>query len=90
MAEERGHRVERLYAFLAEHGDGCEGIVGVMNAGAWVPLVGGDMDRMVSLWPLAEAVARETGLTLRLVEFSQRQEVDTIAPGLRETAGTPQ
>ena len=73
-------RIDSLYAFVAEDtGSGDEGIIGAKTAEGWMPLVGADMARVKSLRPLAEAIARETGKTIKLLHFETRREVEIIA-----------
>jgi len=73
-------RIDSLYAFVAEDsGPDDEGIVGAQTSGGWMPLVGADMARVKSLRPLAEAIARQTGKTIKLLHFETRRELEIIS-----------
>jgi hypothetical protein len=66
-----GFRITRLWAYIAIHSDGDEGVIGVMNRGEWLPLVAADRTRLDALRPYAEDVAAKSGMTVRLVRFDQ-------------------
>ena len=70
-----------LYAYLAEDaGPDDEGIA-AHSAGRWMmPLVGADADRISSLRPAAEGVARLLGRPVRLVRFTGREDLGVIMP----------
>ena len=73
-------RIDCLYAFVAEDsGPDDEGIVGAKTIDGWMPLVGADMARVKSLRPLAEAIARQTGKTIKLLHFETRRELEIIS-----------
>ncbi len=77
-------RIDKMYAFVMEDtGPDDEGIIGAMapNSGQWMPLVGGDMERMESLKPVAAAVARAAGKRLKLLVFDNRTEVSLEREG---------
>ena len=71
-----------MFAFIAvdpEGGD--EGVVGVMKPnGEWVPLVGADMDRVVSLKPVAKQIARQTGREITIRYFANVVDMEKITP----------
>ena len=76
-------RIEELYAYIAhEKGDpDDEGLTAMMIRGdQWSPMVGADMERMMSLKPLAQGMATTTGQKITLVKFSVRTELETIEP----------
>lgn len=72
-------QIDSLYAFVAEDSPGDEGIIGAKTAEGWLPLVGADMARVESLRPLAQALAQQTGKTIKLLHFETRREVEIIA-----------
>jgi hypothetical protein len=43
-------------------------------------MVGGDMDRIYSLRPYVEHVAHISGKTVKLVKFTNREELEVIKP----------
>ena len=75
-----GYRIDRLFAYVAEDGDG-EGLVGapIGSGGSLMPLVGADAERMLSLRPFARTLARAVpGRRIRLVRFDVRTEIEEI------------
>jgi hypothetical protein len=73
-------RIEELWAFIAENETG-EGLAGFWDPNSgWMPMVAADERRVISLRPMAERIARESGKPIRLVRFHVRTEVETIDP----------
>lgn len=63
-------RITEMFAFVAEEKPGEEGVMGLRAPnGDWYPLVGADVERAVSLKPLAEEVARQSGRPYRCLHF---------------------
>jgi hypothetical protein len=75
-----GFVIRDLYAFLAVHADGDEGVVGAQLGDRWLPLVVADPMLLEILRPIAQAAAREIGVTIRLVRFTQREELEVLRP----------
>lgn len=73
-------RIDQMYAFVATDKDGTEGIVGAATANGWMPLVGADMERVDQLRPLVKEIAKATNVTVRLLRFSVREELEVITP----------
>lgn len=74
-------KIERIWAFVSvDPADNNEGVAAATIHGAFMPLIAADQARLDSLRPYARAIARASGMTLRLVEFSQRTVVEEIAP----------
>lgn len=72
-------RIEEMFAFVAEDsGPDDEGIVGMNMGAGWMPLVGADMARVESLKPIARGIAMQTGKKIRLLHFSQREELGDV------------
>lgn len=68
-------RIERLWGFLAVDNDGNEGVTGgnLGPGGTFIPFIGADEDRIKSLRPYVEQMAKMTpGVTIRFVEFTGR------------------
>lgn len=76
MAKGVGFVINDIYAYLAVAGDGDEGIVGFGGT----PLIAADLTRLHETRPIAEAIAKQTGITIRLVRFTTRTELDVIEP----------
>ena len=72
-------RIESMYAFIAEDsGPDDEGVIGMHTGAGWVPLVAADMARVESLRPFAASIARTTRKPVKLVHFTQRQDIEII------------
>jgi hypothetical protein len=73
-------RIDRIWAYLSRDVDGNEGVCAapIGPAGMCVPMIAADEKRLVSLTPIAELLARSSGLTIVLVEFSERSELREI------------
>ena len=70
-----------MFAYIAEdEGPDDEGVIAHLVNGTWMPMVGGDMERMESLRNIAEQTAQTTGQTIKLVKFSTRTELEVINP----------
>jgi hypothetical protein len=67
-------RIEKIWAYIAVDSNGNEGICGFISNGRVVPMIGADEDRIKSLEPLAQELAKSTGCPIKLVSFSNRIE----------------
>jgi hypothetical protein len=69
-------KIEELFAFVAEDAEG-EGLMGFKMPGAntMMPMVGGDMKRVASLYPIAEHISKITGKPFRVLKFSTRKDI---------------
>lgn len=71
--------INEIWAFLSvDKKDKTEGVIGMMTPNGWVPFIAADAARLTSLMPQVEDMVRETGMTIRLVKFTNREEVRTI------------
>jgi hypothetical protein len=73
-----GQAINALYAWVATEPDGGEGICSAQLGDIHMPLVGADMERMLSLRPFAEAAHLATGYPVRLVQFSKRVDLEVL------------
>lgn len=76
-----GFRIGKVTAFVVvDENDDAEGIIAFMDStGLWHPMIGADEDRIRSLRPVAEDLARRSGAReLKLVQFDNRTVVETI------------
>jgi len=72
-------RIKEIFAFVAEDsGPDDEGITAMQVGHTWIPMVGADMARVDSLRPLVSKIARRTGKPVKLLRFSQREELEVI------------
>lgn len=72
-------KIEKMYAYITLEGE-QEGVIGFHSGMGWVPLVGADTDRAKSYRPVAQDIANRTGKEVKLIFFSQREEVEVIKP----------
>lgn len=73
-------RIDEMYAFITEdNGPEDEGIIGIKTPGGiWMPLVGADMERIESLRLVARDISRNLGKPVRLIRFTNREELELI------------
>lgn len=72
-------KITELFVFIAEDkGSDGEGIVAGKLGDAWIPLMGADMKRIDALRPMAAMTAKLTGKKIRLVHFTQREDMEVI------------
>lgn len=78
-------RIEEMYAFIVEDtSPDDEGVIAIQSPPGtdgttlWLPLVGADMARINSLRPTALGIARQLGKPVKLVHFSNRQDLEII------------
>lgn len=74
-----GQSIDALYAWVATDSDGGEGVCSAQIGDVHMPLVGADIDRMKSLRPYAQTLRAATGYPVRLVRFSQRDDLEELA-----------
>jgi hypothetical protein len=74
--------IDALYASVATEPDGSEGLCGasmmLQGREMFVPLVGADRARVVSYRPYAEMTRAASGLPIRLLRFTRREELETL------------
>lgn len=82
--------IDEVYCFIGEDDEG-EGITGFHTKSGWMPMVGADKERVDSLRPMAEELARATGKRIVLTRFTTRTELEVIDPNVgresRDLAG---
>jgi len=64
-------KIESMYAFIAiDPRDGDEGVIAFQTpSGMMMPMIGADMARVKSLIPMAEAIAKQTGIDYEIRYF---------------------
>lgn len=70
-------RIDEMFAYIATDETG-EGIPAMPISGTTMPLVGADRERMESLRPYAERLAKMAGKKFKLVRFSVREDLEEI------------
>jgi hypothetical protein len=76
-------RVTELYAWVVtDTGPDDEGVPAFLGpTGAWMPMMGADLERAASLRAEAEKVAAITGKPVRLLRsVGELEEVEVVAP----------
>lgn len=72
-------RIDQMYVYIIEdRSPDDEGVMGVKTSLGWMPLVGADLERAKSYRSLAEATAKQLGKPVKLVLFTNRQELEVI------------
>lgn len=74
-------KIEHVWMVISSDDEG-EGICGasLFGTSSLVPLMAADEARLESILPFAKILARETGMTIKLIKFSVREEVMEITP----------
>lgn len=64
-------KITEMFAFICEdNGPEDEGIMGFRdNTGQWFPMVGADIERIISLTPIADEISRNSGKPYRILKF---------------------
>ena len=74
-------KIDKMFAFVTEDRPGSEGVTAFgLPGGGWMPMVGADMARVESLRNRAQEIADRTGSPITIVEFSTRNDIETIMP----------
>jgi len=73
-------RIDSIWAYVSVDADGNEGVCAapIGHGGMCMPLIAVDEARLSSITPIAEALARITGMTIKLVRFTAREELRNI------------
>lgn len=71
--------INEVFAFLAQDPEG-EAIVGINTPGGFLPFVGGNMNQIEILKPFAEQIAQKTGRSIKILKFTNREELQEINP----------
>lgn len=80
-------QIKEIKAFVSIGEDGDEGIIAHLHDGVWHPLVCADDMRVEQFRPLAIDIANKAGVTVKLVRFSARTEIETIEPHTLDPRG---
>jgi hypothetical protein len=77
--EERRMKIESLWAYISEDEKG-EGLCGFQdpNTGQWMPMICADEARLKALRPFAHQIAVVTKKKIKVVKFTQREDIDAI------------
>lgn len=74
-------KIEYIWAYISENENG-EGLCGWLdqNTKEWLPMIAPDEDRLKSLRPLAELIAKQTKRSIKIIKLGVREDVETINP----------
>ena len=76
--------IDAIYAYIARNEpDGDEGVCATHTGEGWVPLVAADKTRLDELRPVAQGIADEMQVEVRLVRFTKRADLETLTPKAR-------
>lgn len=71
-------RIDSIWAFVSiDPVDKNEGVVTVAIGNTMMPMIAADEERLAYLKPIAEGMTVFSGMKIKLVKFSQREEVET-------------
>lgn len=74
-------KIEQMFAFVIVDDDGTEGIPAFQGPnGMAMPMVGADLERVESLRPIAEDMAKQLNKDVTLAVFEVRKDVEVIKP----------
>ena len=76
-------RIEKLFAWVATHKDGTQGIPAMLSGTTWIPMVGADRERIESLRGHAMGCLASCA-SLELVEFTGMEVLEAHAPQARQ------
>jgi hypothetical protein len=72
-------RIDTLWAFFSQ-GEYGEGLVAFEIGGKLVPMIAADEARLEFLRPMVQSVADQSGATIKLVKFTQREVIEELVP----------
>lgn len=73
-------KVDEIWAWVSvDPADKNEGVISFNSQVGPMPMVGADKDRMMSMRPLAEQIAKNSGIEVKLLRFTTRSEIETIS-----------
>jgi hypothetical protein len=74
-------QIDTIHAWVAfDTRDQTEGVCAFLMGQSWVPLVAADPERLASIRPMAEQICNESGMTLKLIRLSVREEIEEMRP----------
>lgn len=72
-------RIDCVWAVVSvDPSDGNEGVCAAEFTGVMMPLIAADEKRLAMIIPIAERIKAATGIKLKLVKFTTREEVREI------------
>jgi hypothetical protein len=73
-------KLEYIWAYVSEDDKGDEGLCGWLDERTkqYLPMIAPDKERLASLRPLAEIIAKQTNKKVKVLKFSVREDVEEI------------
>jgi hypothetical protein len=69
-------RIDNIWAFISSDESG-EGVVAMFTQDiGWVPMIAADEARMISIKPIAQAIAKDQQKKIKLIRLTTREEVE--------------
>lgn len=62
-------KIEKLWCFCSIGPRNNEGIMGILGPDGWLPMITGDKKRFDEVLPLAQDIAKQTGISVEIKEF---------------------
>lgn len=74
-------KVDELWAWVSvDPEDQNEGIIAFESPMGPMPMVGADRERMMSMKKFAEQTAQKSGIEVKLLRFTKRNEIEILKP----------
>lgn len=72
-------RLKSVWVFTAiDPKDNSEGVIGLSTPMGMMPAVAGDERRRDLIYPLAKNIAKARGITVKMIKFSVREDLETF------------
>lgn len=72
--------INEIYAFFLTDAKDREILAAVKKGNDYVPLIAANKTRLKVLQPLAKQLADSSGMPIKLVRYTGREEINVIAP----------
>lgn len=82
------HPITELFVYISQDDEEGESVMVIQGQSGWFPLIGSDIERAASLRPIAETIADRYGKKIKLVKFTNRQDITHVhMRGLSKSRG---
>jgi len=68
-------KINSITAFIATDDQGNEGIMGFKGDDGWVPMIGADETRIISLLPIAKQMSKLVKMPFKIVQFTTMTDI---------------
>jgi hypothetical protein len=74
-------KINELWAWVSvDAEDQNEGIITLGSSMGPLPMIGADKERMLSMRQLAGQAAKNSGIQVKLIRFTTREDIETLGP----------